>query len=427
MRSALFLTSLAIASLGFAQAPSQKISLAEALRLAHQNSPVLAGSTSDAEAANSASKVAKARLMPVISANGFATTGNNPGVMSSSPMVEPPAWMLIPAGGFLDGNLSLMLPIFAPRLRGMASAASWQARAAAGDLAEARGDLDLQVTEAYSRVLLARQMVLTEGAKVAATKELVRTSQALFEAGKGIEASVLRTQAELSRAQRALTSAQNDEEKAGLDLQATMGADFAIPLDPSDDLKNVNPLSDLPTYRSRAHSARGMVLAAHARQEAASADARAANGQHAPSLYGVVMSDATNSPGMGGITAGLTLSFPIFDGGRINAEVSQAKSMKSKADSSLRLAELTVEKEVRQAWLDVQTARANAASAEASVKAAQSAYDVTALRVTAGKSILVEQLDALESLVRAKADLAQATFDHVIAVARLTRASGAQL
>ena len=365
--------------------------------------------------------------MPVISANGFATTGNNPGVMSSSPMVEPPAWMLIPAGGFLDGNLSLMLPIFAPRLRGMASAASWQARAAAGDLAEARGDLDLQVTEAYSRVLLARQMVLTEGAKVAATKELVRTSQALFEAGKGIEASVLRTQAELSRAQRALTSAQNDEEKAGLDLQATMGADFAIPLDPSDDLKNVNPLSDLPTYRLRAHSARGMVLAAHARQEAASADARAANGQHAPSLCGVVMSDATNSPGMGGITAGLTLSFPIFDGGRINAEVSQAKSMKSKADSSLRLAELTVEKEVRQAWLDVQTARANAASAEASVKAAQSAYDVTALRVTAGKSILVEQLDAPESLVRAKADLAQATFDHVIAVARLTRASGAQL
>jgi outer membrane protein TolC len=90
----------------------------------------------------------------------------------------------------------------------------------------------------------------------------------------------------------------------------------------------------------------------------------------------------------------------------------------------LKQTDLAVERDVRQAWLDVQSAQANAVSAEASVKAAQSAYDVTALRVSAGKSIVIEQLDALEALVRAKSDLAQSTFDQVLAVAKLNRATG---
>ena len=120
----------------------------------------------------------------------------------------------------------------------------------------------------------------------------------------------------------------------------------------------------------------------------------------------------------------MTLSFPLFDGGKISAEAAQARSMRDRAQAAVRQAELDVEREVRLAWLDVQTASANAASAQESVKAAQSAYEVTALRVQAGKSILIEQLDALESVTRAKADLAQARFDQAVAVARLQRAAG---
>jgi len=340
-------------------------------------------------------------------------------------MVEPPAWMLVPTGSFLDGNLTLMAPLAAPRVWAMSSSATWRAKAAAGDLAETRADLSLQVTEAYDRVLLARQMVLAEQAKVTAAQELVRTTQALLDSGKGIEASVQRTQAELSQAQRALTSAQNDESKAILDLEEAIG-DLSITLDPSDALNLASPTSTLEDYLTRAKRTRGMLASARAKQEAASFDIRAAEGQRLPQLYGAVMSDATNRQGMGGLTAGLTLSFPLFDSGRISAEVSQAKSMKTKADAGVRQAELAVEKQVRQAWLDVQTAQANAVSAEAAVKAAQAAYDVTALRVSAGKSILVEQLDALEALIRARTDLAQATFDQVLAVARLNRAAGGQ-
>ena len=404
----------------------KKISLAEAIRFAEQNSPVLAGATADSDAANAGARVAKAGLLPQLSANGFATGGNNSTIMGSSPTVEPPIWMLVPSGNFLDGNLALMLPIFTPGILARAGSATWQARAAAGDLAEARADLNLHVTEAYDRVLLSRQMIVAQEAKLTAAQELVRTTQAMFDAGKGIDASVQRSRAEFSQAQRAVTIARNDEAKAILDLEAAMGADLSSPIDPSDALTVSAITSNLADSLARAKASRGMLLAIRARREAAASNVRAAQGQRMPQLYGSVMGDATNRRDMGGVSAGLTLSLPLFDGGRISAEVSQARSMKAKAEAALKQAELTVEKDVRQAWLDVQSAQANVPSAEAAVKSAQAAYDVTALRVSAGKSILVEQLDALEALVRAKSDLAQSTFDQVLAVARLNRAIGVQ-
>lgn len=426
MKKIILIGAAAMAAIAPCQQVPRKISLAEAIQAAELNSPVLGAAKSDADAAKAGARIAKAGTLPQLSANGFGSSGNNAAILGSPPMVEPPASMLVPTGSFLDGNLSLMIPIIAPRPSAMAASATWEAKAAGGELDEARADLTLQVTEAYDRVLLYRQMVLAEKAKVDATAELVRTTQALFDAGKGIEASVQRTQAELSGAQRSLTSARNEEAKALLDLEAAMGADLSLSLDPSDALGLVAISSSLEDYLSQAKKARGMLLAARARREAATSDIHAAEGQRLPQLYGAVMGDATNRRDMGGMTAGLTLSFPLFDGGRISGEVSQAKSMKAKADAALRQAELTVEKEVRQAWLDVESAQANATSAEASVNAARAAYEVTALRVSAGKSILVEQLDALESLTRAKADLAQATFDQAVAVAKLNRAAGGE-
>ncbi len=423
MKIAIAIAALLCVRAGLSQESPRKTSLAEALRLAEAHSPMLDAGRSDVATARAEAQAAGSELLPQASANGFATSGNNSGIFGSSAFPGPPTWLLVPNGTFLDGNFSLMVPILAPRAQSMARSASWQAKASLGDLAELQAELVLTVTEAYARVLLLRRVAEAEEAKASATQELVRTTQALFEAGKGIEASVQRTQAELSRAQRALTSARNDEAKALLDLDAAIG-DVSLNIDPSDDLKQVETSDLLGAYLDRAKNSRGVLVAARAREEAAASDVRAAGAERLPQLSGSVMGDTSDRRNMSGVSAGLVLSFPIVDGGRINADIARAKSMEAKVSAGRRLAELNVEKEVRQAWLDVQTARTNAASAEASVRAGQSAYDVTALRVSAGKSILVEQLDALEALVRAKADLAQATFDQVLAVARLDRASG---
>ena len=408
-----------------AQAP-EKLTLASAIRNALANSPFQTAAKADLEGAKASERVARANTGPQISANAFGTSGNNAAAYGSPPMVEPPVWMLVPTGSFLDANLALMVPLFSPRLRSMIDSAKGQSQAAVGDLDEVRADIALAVTDAYDRVLLARQMIRAEESKVAATQELVKTAKAMFDAGQGIEASVQRSQAELSHAERSLTSARNDEAKALIELQAAMNADFNRPIDPSGDLNVEAPTMSLEDSIQLAKKNRGLVVSALARQNSTNSEVRAAQDQRKPQLYGAIMGDATNRSDMGGLSAGLTLSIPIFDGGRINAQVAQARSMRAKATATAKQALISVERDVRQAWLDIATAKANLTSSESAVRASAAAFEVAALRVRAGKAILVEQLDALEALIRAKSDLAQAQFDQAMAIAKLNRAMGAK-
>ncbi len=401
------------------------LSIAAAIQLAEQNNPSLSAARSQVQAASAGVRSARSAFAPQVSANSFATSGSYSSIISSSPGVMPPYWLVVPNGGFLDQSLMLMLPLFTGgRLQAGVNSASWQQRAAEGELLEARADVALRVQDAYLKALAAKQMVAVQEAKVAAAQELLRTTQAQFEAGKGIEASVQRVQAELSHAQRRLTGARNEVAKALLDLDEAIGADFDSSITLTDDLSLTMETGTLGAYIETAMASRGRLLAARARAEAATAEIRAAEGQRSPQLYGQAMGDVASRRMGSGTTFGLTLSIPIFDGGRISADVVAAKAQRAKAQAELADVTLAVEKEVRQAWLDVETAKANAASAETSIKAAQSAYEVVALRVSAEKAILVEQLDALQALAEARADLAQAIYEHNIAIAKLVRAAG---
>lgn len=401
-----------------------KVTVTEAIQVAERNNPLIGAAMADLSGARAGARAAKADTLPKLSANGFAATGNEQSIMGSSPTVEPPMWMLAQSGGFLDGNLALMAPILAPRSYALAGAAAWQAKAATGDLAEARAELALQVTEAFDRVLAARQFEAAEQAAVDASQELVRTTTALADAGKGIQASVERAKAELSHARQTIAATKNEEAKALVDLSAAMNVDMSSPPDPIGNLFGVQPPQKLDKYLSLAHENRGSLAAARARVAGAELEIRAANGRRSPELYGGVMADVVNHQDMGGLSAGLTLSIPLYDGGRAGAELAQAQAMRTKARALLKQAELEVERDVRNAWFDLQTAQQNVAAAADSVQAAQTAYEVTALRVSAGKSILIEQLDALGALGRARADLAQAAFDQAIALAKLNRAAG---
>ena len=172
---------------------------------------------------------------------------------------------------------------------------------------------------------------------------------------------------------------------------------------------------------------RGLVIAGTARTKASEAELRAAKAQSNPRLYATGMADATNRRDMGGLTLGLSMSFPLFDGGRLKSEIEKAKSMKARAEADLASAKLQVEKEVRQSLLDYETALENLKSATASAQAASSAFDVISVRVEAGKAILLEQLDALDLLTRARTDVAKARLDLLTAFARLSRSTGGDL
>lgn len=405
------------------------LTLKDAIEIGLRENLGLRTQQAEARAAAAEARFARSQTLPQISANSFLSTGDMSALLSSAPGVMPISSNLVPPKGFADQNLTLMVPLFTGgRLQGLVRAARERQQAATDEISETRLEVILQVKSAYYRALLAGEFVKVAQARVEAAQELLKVTRALYEVGKGIEASVLRVEAEVADAQRALTSARNEQAKALLNLKVVMGVRLDSEITLTDILVFAPLQGDLNPYLEEAARNRPAVKAAHARFRAAGAERQAAQGTLLPQVYGMAMGDtfrAQNGTGSGrGSTLGVVLSLPLMDSGERQAMVAKMKALQQRAEAELHQTELRVANEVQQAWLDVQTAEQNYRTAQAALQAAQSAYEVIALRVQAQKSILVEQLDALAALTQARANLAQALYEHLIAAARLQRAIG---
>lgn len=382
----------------------------------------------EAAAAGHETRATRAMTRLQVSANTYLSTGSMPNVLGSSPGVMPAGVVVAPAKSFADQNLTLMVPLYTGgRLGGLVRAASEREKSARAGVGSAQVDAALMVKDAYYRSLLAAEMVKVAQARVDAARALVENTRAMFEAGKGIQASVSRAEAEQADGQRMLTSALNDQQKMLLDLKRAMGVRWDSAIILSDALTFAPPANDVNGSLAEAARIRPELLAARAQVEAARAQVGVAMGSQRPQVYGAAMADAFAPGDMGkytGATVGVTISFPLVDGGQRRAEVAQMNAMQRRSETALKNTEQRVATEIRQAWLDVQTGAQNYQTAQSAVVAAQAAYDVVVLRVQAQKAILVEQLDALAALTQARTNLAQALYDHSIAAARLQRAIG---
>jgi len=430
MKCLLPLALIALAAIASGQTtPPQSLSVEDAVSFGLKNSPALRGAQAEIDVAKAETRAARSRLAPQIGLNGFGSQGSMPNVLQSAMGFEPQALVLAPNDAFADLNLMLMMPLYTGgSLSSLVSAAFALQRAAEFGATGMAAEVALAIRSAYSQSLYGASLVEVAKAKVEAAEAMSAVAKAQFEAGKGIEANVHRAQAELAEANQQLTMADNDRRKMLLDLLSEMGASLSATPDLSDRFEFVPLSGSLEGFIKKASERRGELLAAKRKADAAKANLDSKSGATKPQVYGFAMGDAFNPRDeMGnrsGYTAGIVASFPLFDGGMRRSEIAAARAMFDKAKSEVAVWELRTEKEVRQAWLDIETASKNYTAANAALTAAQAAYDVIKVRVEAGKSILVEQLDSLAVLTRAKANVAKATFDHYLAKARLARAVG---
>ena len=402
--------------------------LAQAVQIGLRENLMIQAAQADVRAAAAEIRATRSMTRPQISANSFLTVGDAANIFSTAPNVTPVNNNLIPPKGFADLNLTLMFPLYTGgRLNNMVRAASERQRAVLADAGAVQADTALMVKDSYYRALLAGEFVKVAQARIDAGKEMLRIVQAQLDAGKGIESAVRRAEAELADAEQMSTTARNQQAKALLDLKTAMGVRPDSEITLIDTLGFLPPPGDVNGSLVEAARTRPELAATRARFSAARAQTEATRGSLQPQIYAGAMADAFASGPMGngtGYTAGLTISYPLFDAGQRRAEVAQSRAQQQRADAEAKNAELRVSNEVRQAWLDVETGAQNYRTAQAALQAAQSAYEITALRVQNQKSILVELLDALAALTRARANLAQSLYDHSLAAARLQRAVG---
>ena len=236
----------------------------------------------------------------------------------------------------------------------------------------------------------------------------------------------------MADAERELTRRLNDLSSAKSSLNDQLGRPLDNPLDlvePStaERMPDVLVPSDREKLIAQALDRRSEALAAHIQVAAAEKGikiAQAANGVSASvSVSGThypTTSFATPRENVGALT--LMVSVPIFDGGLGRSQVNEAKAMVQSAKEQESQTRRAISLQVQKASLDLETTRQSYVAAKVALTAAEAARKLAQQRYEAQVALYLEVTDAQAALASAQAGLVDATYDLIIAQARLSRA-----
>jgi outer membrane protein TolC len=468
------LVPLAAFTSAYAQTPSREdsvsVSLDEAVSRALRNSEEVRLARSQVELARAQVRTARADAFPQLNANlGYTRTfasafsGGGGFTLPDSLNFEPDTTASLAeriryleknapnAGlgglGSLFGNLpfgqenaytatlSGTQPLFSGGKLGAARRiANEYLSAAQLQLQEQSADIDLQVKSAYFRARLAQELVGISEASVAQAERFLGTERVRQKSGLGSELDTLRAAVSLANLRPQLITATNSAEVSTLDLKRLLD----IPLDQP---VRLTTSLDVPAMIVSADSAvtyatlsrRATIRAQEEQVRIREEQVKVARSSYLPSVnlvfnYGKQLFPTTtfgfNQDWRTDFTAGLTVSVPLFNGGRTGAQVAQAQVTLNQ--ERLRLSQLreNVQVEYERARGERERARSSIEARQTTVAQAQRVYDLTVLRYEQGLASQLEVSDARLSLFQARTNLAQAVADFQIANATLTRAIG---
>ena len=271
--------------------------------------------------------------------------------------------------------------------------------------------------------------------RVTATEAELKTAQALFQlaedqetAGLAPNIDTLRARVQLQAQLEALIQAQNDLEKQRISLARVIG----LPVQQKFRLVNRVPYHPLPqlelqTAYERALQMRSDYQAALAALRAAQLSREAAWKQRLPSIglageYGVLgyHLDAM-APNW---SAMATLRIPIFEGGKVEADVREADAVLKQRQAQVDDLKGRIEQDVEDALLDLKAAAQQVEVARLGLDLAQQALAQSQDRFAAGVTNNVEVVQAQQQLASANEQYISSLYSHNIGKVLLARAIG---
>jgi len=307
-------------------------------------------------------------------------------------------------------------------------AASANEKAAKYNVKNARDLVVLVTVNLYLEAVAANARIESVHAQLQTAQELLKQAQDLKTAGVVASLDVIRAQVQVQTQLQRSIAAENDFEKAKLQLAHTIGIPVGQAITLTDTMPNVAlPTPSVDESIARALETRADYLAAKSRVEAAQAASRAADDALLPSFhvdadYGVIGN--TPSGALGTYTLSATVKVPVFDAGRTKARRIQAASLLRQREAELADFRGRVEFEVRSALLDLRAADQQRQAAETSVQLANDELSQARDRFAAGVAGNLEVTQAQESVARASDVYVDALYSHNLAKASLAQAIG---
>jgi outer membrane protein TolC len=177
----------------------------------------------------------------------------------------------------------------------------------------------------------------------------------------------------------------------------------------------------------RANAARADLRSARAAVQAADSALRAAHAEYLPtlSMAGDYGSEGLNpAQGHGTYTVGGTLSVPIFQGGKVQGDVEQARATLNQRKAELQDTFGVIDRDVRVAFIDMNAAADQVGVAESNVSLSRDILLQARDRFVAGIADTVEVVQAQQTVAQADNDYINAVFEHNLAKVALSRAMG---
>ncbi len=402
--------------------------LQEAYQAAQTTDPQYRAARYELDAGRQAEPMARAGLLPTLSASTGATRYNGEreySSASSGSSVEKLDYTSRQAA------LNLRMPLYNMESISRYRQAEKQV-AYAESLFMVRGnELATRLAEAYFDLQLALYSHELAQAQVDAFQEQARLANRLFKGGEGTRTEVAETEAQLDIARAQLIDSDTQLDVARRNLQAMTGLnpDAIQPFRHVFQAQSLQP-GDLAVWLEQAAADSPVLAVRRQAVEAAKHEVSRNQAGHFPRLDFVAAYSRSSSDSITTInqevntrSGGIQLTIPLFSGGYVNAATDQSLAMLKKAEADLDNELNNVQIEVRRQFLAASNGMARIEAYSKAVKSSEIALEGTRYGLKAGTRTNVDVLDAQRRVFAAKRDLAQARYMYLLASLKLKAAA----
>ncbi len=402
---------------------SRPVTLEACLALAEQKSPSIALERQRLSEAEADDAVARAGLLPRITASALVQRLNR----DRLPLGVPPPQGLYTEEAFAGVRAKQVL-FDGLRAWNAHAATERGIEAARAGVTVSQADTVFAVTQAFVRLIEAQELTGVAEEAFSQQRGFEELTNALFAAGRTSRVDPLRARAQRLDAERALVAARESEEVAGVLLRKAMGLESHERLRATGSLPEAAPPGE-PEQRLLAQALHRDVDIVRLDQQIA--QARAATASSSATWFPEISLQASygyRGRDIGGRATewvgGVFLDWALFEGGAGKGLMDKASARQRQLEESRRALALQIEADLRDALAAWRVAAAAITSAAESVEASREALAAVLDLYRAGRSPALEVLTAQLELVRSEAARVQALGDHAVARARVVRRAG---
>jgi outer membrane protein len=412
-----------------------RLTLDEARARALDTSHRLAEARARESVAQAAVAAREAAKLPTLSAQAGYTRTNHVVEFTVPSPTGVPRVLYPDVPDNYRSRLDLQWPIYTGgRTDALERAARAEAAAAATDIETARADLRLEVARAFWAVVTARATVAVVEEALERAGVNVGDARQRLNAGLVPPNEVASAEAQRARQQMLLVEARNQRDVAAAELARLVGLDPSQAIEPAAELQRAEaPSTSFDALTREGLAGRPERKALELRITAADLQkAAAAAGKRPVVALGAGVDYARPNPKIfpradrwdDSWDAGVSVTWSLWDGGRVAADVAQATGAATVVRERLREFDSVLAVEVRQRSLDISSGTAAVAAADEALRAATEARRVVGERYRAGVIAQGDVLDAELMLLQTQLDRTRALASVRLAEARLDRAVG---